>query len=351
MRPWSIVIHSETPSSRPTNDSMFARLNVGCAKAAISRIAGRLFGWQGMRRASDRACARRRGMVAELLAQHFLVELADAGPGQRLHEHDLVRHRVTRDHPLARVVLQGRLDLAVADRRALLAHHDCERPFGPLRIRNADDGGFAHARMLEDEVLDVERRDPFAAGLDDVLEAVRDLDVSVGADDANAAGVQPSAEPQLFRVRGIAQIALRQPRRPRHDLARRGAVRRNVPHLGIDDPNIDQWNRASGLDPHFDLTIHVPPFAFGSKVSQSEHGTGLGHAISGGDVDAALHGLLGQGPRQCRAADDDLPAVEHSSAALGWARIICRMVGTQWENVTFSRAIRSSTRSGEYLPR
>jgi len=39
------------------------------------------------------------------------------------------------------------------------------------------------------------------------------------------------------------------------------------------------------------------------------------------------------------------------SAALGWARIICRMVGTQWENVTFSRAISSSTRSGEYFPR
>src|SRR5215831_15601369 len=192
--------------------------------------------------------------------------------------------------------------------------------------------------MLEDEVLDVERRDPFAAGLDDVLEAVRDLEVSVGADDANVAGVQPSAEPQLFRVRGIAQIALRQPRRPRHDLARRGAVRRNVPHLGIDDPNIDQWNRASGLDPHLDLTIHVPPFVFGSKVSQRKHGTGLGHAISGGDVDAAPPTMTFQ-------------PLSIPSAALGWARIICRMVGTQWENVTFSRAIRSSTRSGEYLPR
>src|SRR6516225_1898157 len=206
MRPWSIVIHSETPSSRPTNDPLSARLKVGYAKAAISRmsisrVSGWLFGRRGTRRAADRACARRRGIVAELLAQHFLVELADAGPGQRLHEHDLVRHRVARDHALARVVLQGRLDLAVADRRALLAHYDCERSFGRLRIRNADDGGFAHARVLEDEVLDVERRDPFAASLDDVLEAVGDLQVSVGADDADVAGVQPSAEPQLFRVR------------------------------------------------------------------------------------------------------------------------------------------------------
>src|SRR5215475_428289 len=195
MRPWSTVIHSETPSSRSTNDPMFARLNVPCAKAAMSRIAGWLFDRRSTRRAADRVCARRRGIVAELLAQHFLVELADAGPGQRLHEHDLVRHRVARDHTLERVVLQGRLDLAVADRRALLAHHDCERTFGPLRIRNADDGGFAHPRVLEDQVLDVERRDPFAAGLDDALEAVGDLQVSVGADDADVAGVQPSAEP------------------------------------------------------------------------------------------------------------------------------------------------------------
>jgi hypothetical protein len=53
--------------------------------------------------------------------------------------------------------LQARLDLAVADRRAFLADHDRERAFGPLRIRNADDGGFAHPRVLDDEVLDVER--------------------------------------------------------------------------------------------------------------------------------------------------------------------------------------------------
>src|SRR5215470_2737201 len=185
MRPWSIVIHSETPSSRPTNDPLSARLKVGYAKEAISRIfisrvLGWLFGRRGARRAADRACAQRRGMVAELLAQHFLVELADAGPGQRWHKHDLIRHRVTRDHALARVILQARLDLTVADRRALLADHDRERAFGPLRIRNADDGGFAHPGVLDDEVLDVERGDPFAPGLDDVLEAIRDLELTVG---------------------------------------------------------------------------------------------------------------------------------------------------------------------------
>src|SRR5215467_2654032 len=182
MRPWSIVIHSETPSSRPTNDPLSARLNVGCAKTDISRIPGWPFDRRGTRRAADRACARRRRMVAELLAQHLLVELADAGPGQRRHEHDLIRHRVARDHALARVILQAGLDLAVADRRTILAHHDRERALGPLRIRNADDGGFAHAGMLEDKVLDVERRNPFAAGLDDVLEAIGDLEVSVGTD-------------------------------------------------------------------------------------------------------------------------------------------------------------------------
>src|SRR5215471_6661044 len=189
MRPWSTVIHSETPSSRPTNDPMSARLDVPCAKAAMSRIAGWLFDRRGTRRAADRACARRRRIVAELFAQHLLVELADAGPGQRRHEHDLIRHRVTRDHALARVILQARLDLTVADRRALLADHDRERAFGPLRIRNADDGGFAHPGVLDDEVLDVERRDPFAPGLDDVLEAIRDLEVTIGADHADVAGV------------------------------------------------------------------------------------------------------------------------------------------------------------------
>src|SRR5260370_17135367 len=144
MRPWSIVIHSETPSSRPTNDPLSARLNVGCAKADIDRVPGWPFDGRGTRRAADRACARRRRIVAELLAQHLLVELADAGPGQRRHEHDLIRHRVTRDHALARVILQARLDLTVADRKALLAAHDPERAFVPLPIRNPDHAAFPH---------------------------------------------------------------------------------------------------------------------------------------------------------------------------------------------------------------
>src|SRR5262249_48444883 len=129
--------------------------------------------------------ARRWAIVAELLAQDLLIELADAGPGQRRHEHDLIRNGVARYNPLARVFLQSRLDLAVADRTALLEHHDGKGAFGPLRIRNADDRSFAHAGVLENEILDIERGDPFAAGLDNVFEPIGDFQIAIGADDAD----------------------------------------------------------------------------------------------------------------------------------------------------------------------
>src|SRR5262245_42867387 len=306
-----MVIHSETPSSRPTNDALSSRLNVGWARVTISGLLSARLGRRGTHGGARWSCARRCA-IAELLAQQLLVELADARPGQRRHEYDLIRHRVARYHALTRVFLQGRPDLAVGDRRALLENHDGERTFGPLRIGNANDGSFAHAWLLKNEVLDVERGHPFATGLDHVFETVGDFQITIRADDPDIAGVQPPTEPQLFRVRRIAQVTLRQPRRARHDLARRCAVARNIPHLRIDDAQIDQRDRTPRLDPHLDLTIDIPYFIFGSQMSQREHGTSLRHAVAGRDVDAVLHGFLRQGPRQRGPANNHLPALEHS---------------------------------------
>ena len=54
-------------------------------------------------------------------------------------------------------------------------HHHDQRPFRPLGVGHADDRSFEHFRVPHHRVLELDRRDPLAAGLDDVLGAVGDL--------------------------------------------------------------------------------------------------------------------------------------------------------------------------------
>ena len=48
-------------------------------------------------------------------------------------------------------------------------HDNEQRPFFPFRMGYADDHGFSHARTSHGEVLHVDRTDPLATRLDDVL--------------------------------------------------------------------------------------------------------------------------------------------------------------------------------------
>ena len=59
-------------------------------------------------------------------------------------------------------------------------HHDAgQRPLGPLRVGDADDRRLGDLRVAHDLVLELDRADPLAAGLDDVLGAVDEADVAV----------------------------------------------------------------------------------------------------------------------------------------------------------------------------
>ena len=59
-------------------------------------------------------------------------------------------------------------------------------------MRDADDGGLLHRGVADGDVLQIDRRDPFAAGLDHVLRAVGDLHVAVGVDRGDVAGGEPA---------------------------------------------------------------------------------------------------------------------------------------------------------------
>ena len=94
------------------------------------------------------------------------------------------------------------------------------------------------------EVLDVERRHPLAARLHDVLDAVDDLQVALRVDHADVAGVQPAAVPQVLGPLGLAEVALREPRRAHDDLAL--ASRRRAPRRSCCASTMRSWTNGIG---------------------------------------------------------------------------------------------------------
>src|SRR3546814_1963840 len=73
--------------------------------------------------------------------------------------------------------------------------------------------------------LDLQAGDVLAAGNDDVLRAVLDLDIAVGMAHAEIAGMVPAAAERLRRRRRILQVALHHSIAAQHELADGRAVR------------------------------------------------------------------------------------------------------------------------------
>src|SRR5262245_33460310 len=66
---------------------------------------------------------------------------------------------------------------------------------------DADHRGFRNRGMTDCQIFEVDRRDPLAAGLDDVLRTVGDLHVAVRADGGDGAGIEIS-----LRVEELASL-------------------------------------------------------------------------------------------------------------------------------------------------
>ena len=82
----------------------------------------------------------------------------------------------------------------------------------PTVIPDADDCGLRHRGMKHDQILDLDRRHPFTAGLDDIFQAIGDLQVAVAVDHPNIVGVQVSVGPEqlklpVFEITLVAQGA------------------------------------------------------------------------------------------------------------------------------------------------
>src|SRR5262249_22952000 len=133
-------------------------------------------------------------------AQFFFVDLSDAGSRERLDEKDsLGDSELGDDSPVAIDFHMG-FDIALAHRRLGLriAYDQGHRPLAPFLVGDADHRAFGDAGALRDNVFKLQRRYPFAARLDDVLDTIGDLEITVGMNDGDVIGMEIAASPQLL---------------------------------------------------------------------------------------------------------------------------------------------------------
>src|SRR6202165_3287141 len=109
----------------------------------------------------------REPVVLHLLAQRELGELAGGRVRQLGHEHHVVGHPPLGD--LAFIEAQHLVPGYFLP-RLFHCHHD--RPLVPFRMLDADHRGFRNGRMRDRDLLQVDRADQLAPGLDSVLCAV-----------------------------------------------------------------------------------------------------------------------------------------------------------------------------------
>ena len=102
--------------------------------------------------------------VGVRLADRLLVELAGAGFRDLVDEQDRVG-----EPPLRHPLFEEDVEFLLGDRRVRFPHHEGDGTFLPGGVGQAHDRGFGDLVMCHQFVLQVERRDPFPARLDDVL--------------------------------------------------------------------------------------------------------------------------------------------------------------------------------------
>src|SRR6185436_169470 len=97
--------------------------------------------------------------------------------------------------------------------------HERAGRLAPFLVRLRYNSSSSNSRMLVERVLHLDRGDVLAAGDDDVLGAVADLDVAVRMHHREVAGVEPAAGECLVACGFVLEVPLHHYIAAEHDLA------------------------------------------------------------------------------------------------------------------------------------
>src|SRR5438270_5684669 len=170
----------------------------------------------------------RRALIDPLLAtgpfavaKDVLLDLPGGGLGQ-VAELDRLRRFEVRD--AAADVVD---DLLLGRARPWLQGDERLRHLPPLVVGDRDDRTLQHRRMALDSLLDLDCRDVLAAGDDDVLLSVAQLDETIGVYHSDVARVEPAAAKRLLGGFRVTEIAFHHDVSAHADLAHGVAVERH----------------------------------------------------------------------------------------------------------------------------
>ena len=180
-----------------------------------------------------------------------------------------------------------------------LFHGNQNRPLIPFRMCYTDGTCLCNARTSNSNILQFNRANPLAAGLDDVLYAIRNLHGTVRMENRNVAGIKP-----LIGVNGVClglEIALDDPRAPNLQSTRCYAIPgRNIAVL-VDDAQFNAKWRATLFANHVDLRVDcqlVPIWRWSAHCANWRR---FGHAPSVGNAHTGLHKSLNHRPWRGRS--------------------------------------------------
>src|SRR3954471_16605548 len=237
------------------------------------------------------------------LAQHLLVELADARLRDLLDEREGLG-----DPPLRDSALEVLPQLLRSHVPAFADDDARERALRPLLVRTRDHGSLEHRIVCDQRLFQLDRGDPLAARLDHVLRAIGDAHVAALVDRADVARAQPAVVELLGRTR-ILVVITRDPRAPRLELARRLPVPVALAAVVGDQPGLHERQQSASrrsISPHLVAALlHA-----GRWPRDRTDRRGLGHPPALDHVDAvALLQPLHEALR------DGRPATHHHAQA------------------------------------
>src|SRR6266511_5261863 len=190
-----------------------------------------------------RALRGRNRRLDELLAQRGLAELADRRLRDLRHELDAIGQpplRELRRDELAQLLRRGA--------RAFPQHYRGQRPLRPLLVRDRDHRGLRDGWVRHQRILELDRGDPLAAGLDHVLRAVLDHHEAARVHRDDVARPEPAVVGPAVRLLGRVVVGGRDPWAADLELAHRLTVPRSkaafeVPHAQLDERERDALHR------------------------------------------------------------------------------------------------------------
>src|SRR6185369_3462073 len=136
-------------------------------------------------------------LAREAFAQLQLPELAGRGARHAVDHLVAIGQLPLREAVPEQVLAEHVGRFGGRDGSALLPDDARQRPLAPLRVGDRDHRRLGDLRVRHQRVLEVDRRDPFAARLDQVLGAVGDADEAELVHRRDVAGAQPPSSVNL----------------------------------------------------------------------------------------------------------------------------------------------------------